>query len=46
MPYHAFLAVALLSVLLLGCNCLSGLGQDMQQAGETLEEEAEEHHSY
>lgn len=39
----AALAVALGSVLVLGgCNMMEGLGEDVQSAGQGLEEEADE----
>lgn len=30
------------AVLLLGCNTMEGVGEDLEQAGETIEKEAEE----
>jgi predicted small secreted protein len=39
---NALLAAIALSAALLGCNTMSGLGEDIQRGGQELEEEAKE----
>lgn len=36
-----FIALAF-SLLLMGCNTIEGMGQDIEEAGEEIEEEADE----
>lgn len=33
---------ALMTVVLTGCNTMEGLGEDMEEAGDAIEQEAEE----
>lgn len=38
---RAFLLTLLVAIGLAGCNTMAGMGQDVEDAGEAIEEEAE-----
>ncbi|RRQ23010.1 entericidin A/B family lipoprotein [Thiohalobacter thiocyanaticus] len=42
-PFHQFLCIGVLAAFgLSGCNTMAGIGQDVESAGESIEEEAVE----
>lgn len=43
MNRRKWLFVPVFALLLAGCNTIEGLGEDVETAGEAIEEEAEEH---
>jgi predicted small secreted protein len=42
MHLHKWLSIAVLALLLAGCNTMEGFGEDVESAGEAIEDEAEE----